>query len=75
VKLEEGEGEPNIGAVIDANGMLYVWKECNIQGRVLFRLMSKSFVESVHQNFIYSLKWFNFSEENKFVPESDIHED
>ncbi len=30
IKLKDDQGEPNILAVIDAKGMLYIWKECNI---------------------------------------------
>ncbi len=75
IKLEDEQGEPNVLALIDAEGMLYVWKECSILGRALFRLMSKSLIDTNDRDFVFSFKWFSFSEENQFTPQCELHED
>ena len=66
-KMPDKEGDPNVIAVIDQEGILYVWKECLLAGKMQFRLMGKSFIDSQdhyqYPAFHFSLKWFSFFNE------------
>ena len=74
-----GETNPNILAAIDSAGILYLWKECLIMKKPVFRLMSRKMMESddfgVYDRFRFDMRWVGFFEEDAFVSGSALGDD